>query len=125
MTPMTPMTTKVPRVRRTEASRRRSAREWRALVRTQSRGDETRTQFCARHGVALSTFDWWRRRLRTESDAPAAPRVLPAVSGGATPLFVELAPHATPAPMAATAPSWEIELDLGAGVVLRLRRDPC
>ena len=119
------MTMKVPRARRTEAARRRSAREWRALIRAQSRGDETRKQFCARHDVALSTFDWWRRRLRTEIDAPAAPRGLPAVSGGATPLFVELAPHATPAPMAASAPSWEVELDLGAGVVLRLRRSPC
>lgn len=120
---MTPMTTKVPHARRTNAARRRSAREWRTLIRTQSRGDETRTQFCARHGVALSTFDWWRRRLRTEIAAPAAPRVLPAEPICATPLFVELAPHVTPTP--ATAPSWEIELDLGAGVVLWLRRDPC
>ncbi len=63
------MTTNVPRARRTEAARRRSAREWRALIHAQSRGDETRTQFCARHDVALSTFDWWRRRLHTEIGA--------------------------------------------------------
>jgi len=48
---------------------RRSATEWRALIREFSRSGETRRQFCERHGVALSTFAWWRSHLRHESIA--------------------------------------------------------
>ncbi len=35
---------------------RRSVSKWRALIRAFSRSGETRTQFCERHGVALSTL---------------------------------------------------------------------
>ena len=45
---------------------RRSPAQWRSLVEAFSRSDETRKQFCTRHGVALSTFDWWQRRLCDE-----------------------------------------------------------
>ncbi len=37
---------------------RRSPAQWHALVEAFSRSRETRRQFCARHGVALSTFEW-------------------------------------------------------------------
>jgi hypothetical protein len=97
---------------------RRSASEWRALLGAFARSGETRTQFCARHAVALSTFDWWRSRLRRES----APRVVsnPAPAGG---LFVELAGEAEPVGAAST--HWDVELELGAGVFVRLRRGAC
>ena len=68
---------------------RRSASEWRALIRAFSRGDATRKQFCARHGVALSTFDWWRSRLRREL-SQTAPGTTPSQSRA---MFVELAPE--------------------------------
>lgn len=29
-----------------------------------SRSGQTRGEFCARHGLPLSTFDYWRRELR-------------------------------------------------------------
>ena len=29
-----------------------------------SRSRQTRREFCARHGLPLSTFDYWRRELR-------------------------------------------------------------
>ncbi|MHB8564975.1 MAG: IS66 family insertion sequence element accessory protein TnpA [Acidiferrobacteraceae bacterium] len=48
---------------------RRSASEWRALIRAFSQSSETRTQFCERHGVAFGTFAWRRSRLRHESTA--------------------------------------------------------
>lgn len=97
---------------------RRSASEWRALMRAFARSGETRTQFCARHEVALSTFDWWRSHLRHElislSETTPAP---------ASALFVELAPVAEP--VAADSARWDVELELGAGVWLRLRRGAC
>lgn len=97
---------------------RRSASEWRALMRAFSHSGETRTQFCERHGVALSTFAWWRSHLRHES--VAVPQTTPAPASA---LFVELAPEDNPA--AADSARWDVELELGSGVFLRLRRGAC
>lgn len=78
----------------------------------------SRRAFCARHGVSVNTFDWWRKRLSTETSSA------PAVRPGVNALFVELS---SPLAVAATdarhtAPAWDLELELGAGIVLRLRR---
>ena len=97
---------------------RRSASEWRTLIRAFSRSGETRTQFCERHGVALSTFAWWRSRLRHESTA--VPETPPAPAGA---LFVELA-QAEP-PVTTVSARWDVELELGRGMFLRLRRGAC
>lgn len=113
------MTMMIPHASAGSATRRRSPREWRALILAQARGNETRKQFCARHSVALSTFDWWRRRLRGEAAAPGS-RALAAVRAS-PPLFFELAPESKPI----IALHWDVELELGAGLVLRLRRTPC
>lgn len=98
---------------------RRSEMQWRSLFSAFETSGETRRRFCARHGVALSTFDWWRKRLREQArPASAAPLHSEA-------LFVELtalekAPlREMPGNDAAT---WDVELELGAGVVLRLHR---
>lgn len=99
---------------------RRSASEWRALLQEYSRGGATRKQFCARHGVALSTFDWWRKRLGCESDAGSVSRAAPLPPSA---LFVELAQDVKPVSVASS--NWEVELELGGGVFLRLRRAPC
>ena len=110
-------------MRRTGGTRhrvRRTAAQWRKLVEQFERSGQTRGRFCAAHGLALSTFDLWRRKL------PATPA--PVAEARPEPLFVELTP---PAPTQASAAStgtgaWEVELELGAGVVLRLRRAaPC
>ena len=93
---------------------RRSAAQWQALIERFEREGQTRRRFCAAHGLALSTFDLWRRKLRAAS----------AQSGQeAEALFVELSGAAVER---TRAPSWEVELELGAGVVLRVRRAaPC
>lgn len=100
---------------------RRSASDWRALMRAYSRSQETRKQFCTRHGVALSTFDWWRRRLRQDSPTGLASRSSSPAQASA--LFVELAQEATP--ISAVSSSWDVELELGRGMFLRLRRAAC
>ena len=110
-------------MRRTGGTRhraRRTAAQWRKLVEQFERSGQTRGRFCAAHGLALSTFDLWRRKLPATS-APVA-------EARPEPLFVELTP---PAPTQACAAStgtgaWEVEVEFGAGVVLRLRRAaPC
>lgn len=99
---------------------RRSADEWHTLMQAFSHSGVTRSQFCTRHGVALSTFDWWRSRLRRESTARSESNTLPAPASA---LFVELAQEDKPA--AVISANWDVELDLGNGVFLRLRRAAC
>jgi len=88
---------------------RRSEEEWRELFSRFQRSGQTREQFCAEQDVVLSSFSRWWRKLEqaTGSEEPVA-------EGG---LFVELASNAES--------TWDVELQLGSGVVLRLRRSGC
>ena len=99
---------------------RRNAAQWRKLVERFDRSGQTRSKFCAANGIALSTFDLWRRKLG-ETQAPADDEHRES-------LFVELT-NATESAGSGTSQgtgAWEVELELGAGVVLRLRRaGPC
>ena len=94
----------------------RSAAQWRKLIERFDGSGQTRGKFCAANGLALSTFDLWRRKLgETQILADEAHRES---------LFVELTDANEPAGSRTTAgpDAWEVELELGAGVVLRLRR---
>lgn len=91
---------------RKKQSRRRSGLDragWERLVAEYERGDETRRAFCDERGLSVSSLDYWRRKLREET--------------AARPGFIELGSVST-----AGSPAWDIELELGGGVVLRLRR---
>lgn len=84
---------------------RRGESEWRTLIGEFSSSGLTRQAFCAAKGLSVATFDLWRRKLS----------VRPPVS----PMFVEISsPVRAPAVLA----EWDVELDLGDGRVLRLRR---
>ncbi len=99
---------------------RRSEAQWRSLMTEFETSGISQHAFCARHGLAKSTFELWRRKLREARTADAID-IRPEA------LFVELsAPVTDRAEAPPAAPAWEVELDLGAGVVLRLRRGvPC
>ncbi len=112
------MTTAVSALTTHNKQGRRSASEWRTLMREFSQRGETRAQFCERHGLTLSTFAWWRSHLRHESTAVSATTPAPASA-----LFVELAQ--VDKPVAAVSAHWDVELELGSGVFLRLRRGAC
>lgn len=95
---------------------RRSEAQWCALVGAFAKSGTSRRAFCVQHGVALSTFDWWRKRLGAQPPAGGLGRNTEA-------LFVELtAPGELATASKRVAPVWDVEWDLGAGVVLRLRR---
>ena len=99
---------------------RRTAAQWRKLIERFDRSGQTRGNFCAANGLALSTFDLWRRKLG-ETQAPAD-------EAHPESLFVELTntTESSASRTAAGTGAWEVELELGAGVVLRLRRAaPC
>jgi hypothetical protein len=82
---------------RRSSHQRRSVEEWRSILEAQERSGHSRLAFCRREGIPPTTFDKWKRRIRSEA------------------AFVEL----TPVPEAG---SWELEVTLPAGVVLRFRR---
>ena len=82
----------------------RGEAEWRALMADFERWDGSQVSFCEARGVSRKTFQGWRRRFGLTVGKPRGKR------GG----FVEIA--------AASGPGWDVELSLGDGVVLRLRR---
>ena len=95
---------------------RRTAAQWRKLIERFERSGQTRGKFCTTHGLALSTFDLWRRKLGA-TQAPADEDHREA-------LFVELTNPAQTLTSRTSSETggWEVEVELGAGVVLRLRR---
>ena len=106
------MTTSTTLTRR--ARIRRSEDEWRELFARFERGGQTREHFCADQGLALSTFSRWRQRMRAQGREDAK------VSSEA--VFVELSSSDAPGTVASP---WDVELQLGGGVFLRLKQAPC
>ena len=82
----------------------RSEAEWRRLMSDFEGWEGTQSSFCEARGVSLKTFQNWRRRLG----------LIPRSRVGRSDGFVELA--------VSSGPEWDVELSLGDGVVLRVRR---
>lgn len=80
------------------ASKKRSRIEWAHLMAGYEASGLPQRAFCDQQGVAYSSFCYWRKQLRE-----AAP-------------LIELS--ALPS---SEAPRWRVELDLGQGIVLRMR----
>jgi hypothetical protein len=92
----------------------RTPDQWRTLFDRFEHSGQTRDQFCHEQGISLSSFSHWRTKLRKQKAvAPPPPE---------SPLFTELTSVAQPE--ASPVSGWDIELQLGADVFLRLRR-PC
>ena len=78
--------------------------------------------FCSRHGLAFSTFQYWKRRLakepavqaRTKSTGDRSPSFLPVRVGAATPVAATILP---------AFPTVAVEMLLRSGRVLRTASD--
>ncbi len=84
---------------------RRDRSAWEQLMVQYEVGDLSQRDFCEQHGLAYSTFGYWRKQLRQlthNDDQPASLIELPLLSAG-------------------ESRDWRVELDLGKGVVLRLK----
>ena len=86
-------------------SRKRSRADWEQLMARYEASEVSQRAFCAQHGLAYSSFCYWRKQLRAAVSAEAGVPALVELSMG----------HSS------TTPSWRVELDLGQGVVLRVR----
>ena len=90
--------------------RHRTAREWEAVFAAQASSGLSLKTYCQRHGITLSAFYNARSRVKAKSLVPSPDA--PAEFNG-----ISLEAMLAPAP-----PQWDIELSLGEGVVLRIRR---
>jgi len=81
---------------------RRSEAEWQRLINEQADSGQTQAAFCAANGISVAGFQNWKRRLAAE---------------GSPEPWLELGSLAQQSTSA-----WDIELQLGDGICIRLRR---
>jgi len=84
---------------------RRSRSEWQQLIDEQARSGLSQRAFCAARALSATSFQHWKRQLAATAAAPPA-------------AWLDLGSF----PERAPATGWDVELELGAGVCLRLRR---
>jgi putative transposase len=93
---------------------RRSRAQWQGLIERAAHSPLSIGAFCGAEGISTASFYSWRKRLGAVPPGAAVAETT-AEDGAFLELGVLGGEAAGPAP-------WDIELDLGAGLVLRLRR---
>ncbi len=89
----------------------RSQGQWKALLEEFSNSGLTKSAFCKKHRIATSSLYRWQQLF-------AEP------AGGATDFIDVTQPLSStprPVPTFVRDSDWQVELELGAGIVLRLR----
>ncbi len=84
---------------------RHSRSGWEQLMAQYKASGLKQRAFCEQHGLAYSTYCYWRKQLRQS----------PSIESHSEHLF-EL-----PSLLGDNNPDWRVELDLGQGVVLRMK----
>jgi hypothetical protein len=87
---------------------RRSRAQWQDLIQQQASGSLSQPEFCQQNDIALSTFQNWKRKLRVDQSESTSNQ-----DWLALPLDI---------PDDTVPIGWDIELELGQGICLRLRR---
>ena len=95
---------------------RRSRAEWQSLIARAEGSPLSVRAFCAAQGVSTASFYLWRKRLSEEAPLP---QPVPALGAGE---FLDLGVLDADAQREDCSGGWDLELALGSGVVLRLRR---
>jgi len=102
-----------------QGRKRHSRKEWAALIQRQASSGLAQRDFCHREGLAVSTFTYWKRKLATR-DSKSSPEP-------ETPLFtpIQTLPECDEPQQAAgeaNSSGWTLDLDLGDGLRLTLRK---
>ena len=95
-------------------SKRRSKSEWQRLIDEQAASGLSQKAFCGQRGIPLATFGYWKRKLQAESLSTPTGSGNDSISLAD---WIEL-----PTQGSAAGGGWQIELDLGNGLCLRLRQ---
>lgn len=98
---------------------RRSASEWSALIEQQIASGQSQREFCEEQGLAVSTFTYWKRKL---GSGVAAKRPSEADAPLFTPINVLPDSAAAAAEVESAHSGWSIDLDLGDGLRLSIRK---
>ena len=89
----------------------RTQRQWEALLNEFNGSGLTRSAFCKKQRIAASSLYRWQQLFAEQS--------------GGTTDFIDvtqpLSSTAPPVPAPVRGSDWQVELELGAGIVLRLR----
>lgn len=99
---------------------RRSGAQWQSLIERAERSPLSVEAFCRGEGVSTASFYQWRKRLDAEGASREVVRGKP--SEALQERFIDLGALGLAASDEAAGLPWQIELELGAGVVLRLRQ---
>ena len=90
----------------------RTKSQWKALLGEYTASGLTQTAFCKKHKIATSSLHKWRKKLSGQTESPG------------TEAFIDISePLAKARPQqvpSRTAQQWQVELELGSGVVLRV-----
>ncbi|MCP3955068.1 MAG: hypothetical protein GY697_23035 [Desulfobacterales bacterium] len=88
---------------------RRSREQWREIIQAYEASDQSAQSYCDKQGLTLGVFYKWHRVFKSEMKKELSP-------------FIELPLNfpTMPAPGPAEK-GWRVELELGEGIVLRLR----
>ncbi|MFT4561001.1 MAG: hypothetical protein ACI9BW_000739 [Gammaproteobacteria bacterium] len=87
---------------------RRTRRQWSALIEQYAQSAQTQTAFCASRGLPISSFTSALRRARESGEDITNANAF-------VPVLVDSMVQSTP------PSAWDVELTLGAGIVLRIR----
>ena len=98
---------------------RRTAEQWQSLVAEQRRSGLSMAAFCRREDLVYQSFVAQARRVPIVAAADERTDAEPALS--ALPEFVEIGTTRGSSASASSSP-WLVELDLGEGIQLRVRR---
>jgi len=102
-----------------QGQQRRSASEWSALIERQAASGQSQRDFCETEGLAVSTFTYWKRKL---GGVPVAKRGVEQDRPLFTPLQVLPNSAEAAAEVEPAGSGWSIDLDLGDGLRLSIRK---
>jgi len=120
--------------RRSVPRGQRSREEWLGIVEDYEACTTPQEQFCAERGVSRSQLRLWRNRFIEEASAVGSCDAADIDAEAAADTLVDFlefpltapkapaqAPKLVPMPAPSGAGDWRVELDLGRGLVLRVR----
>ena len=94
---------------------RRSHTEWQRLINEQAQSGPTQKAFCKQAGISVASVSYWKRKLRPERVNVSTPGARSEMVSQAD--WIELSTRGS-----VFDGVWQIELELGNGVCLRLRQ---
>jgi len=89
-----------------------SKASWRNLVSQYEAGSLTQKSFCQQHQISIGSFHKWRYRFKQDDNASHFIDISKAI---------DPRHHTSESAVDQESPVWQVELELGQGIILRVR----